>query len=68
MMTQLELILAAEAKLRDAENNLTACVQSIKEHKAKGGQVLNTEVIAMTQLQATIALAYAALAGIPVMD
>jgi hypothetical protein len=57
-----ELINAAEAKLRDAENNLASCIDSLNTHKARNGGVPNHEVIGLAQAQATVGQAYASLA------
>jgi hypothetical protein len=64
-MTPQELLRAAEAKLRDAENNIATCVAALNAHKARQGGVSNQEVIALADVQAALAHAYAtvALAG-----
>lgn len=67
-MTRPQLIRAAEAKLRDAENNLATCIQSMSAHKARGGAVLNTEVIALTSVQVALAQVYATLATVGSAD
>jgi hypothetical protein len=62
-MTPEELLHAAEAKLRDAENNLATCVASLKEHAGRhGGGVPNSEIVALAHAQAAVAQTYATLA------
>lgn len=61
-MTPDELIRAAEARVRDADNNIASCVEALNKHKASRGSVPNTEVIAMAHAQAAVGQAYAVLA------
>lgn len=61
-MTPEELLLAAEARLRDAEKNLATCVASLNDAKTRSGGVPNWEVVAIVQAQAAVAQAYATLA------
>lgn len=61
-MTPEELLRAAEAKLRDAENNLAACVASLNVHKSQHGGVPNSEIVALAHAQAALAQTYATLA------
>lgn len=61
-MTPEELVAAAEANLRSAEKNLATCVASLNDAKKRQGGVPNTEVLALTQVQAVLAQAYSTLA------
>jgi hypothetical protein len=61
-VTPEELVRAAETRLRDAENNLTGAIASMDLHKTKYGSIPNGEVVALVQVQAVVAQAYATLA------
>lgn len=61
-MTPDELVLAAEAKLADAERNLASCANALTAHAVRSRGVPNSEVLALAHAQTTLGQAYATLA------